>query len=310
MCTQPVTAYHEGPGQKITFTNKSDLSSKQITVPCGYCDECNKQKVAEIGILSAHEASLHENNIFLTLTYDDDTLPFRGSLYRPHIVKFIDSLRAKINRDHKRYQKANGLKLTPCPKIKYVYGAEYGTNSFRPHFHICIFGYRPDDAEPFKQKGQMDLYTSEILKKIWGKGHITFGDVNEKTAMYTSGHYMSRLSPAASKKYYKRSTVNGYEYQLTPEFGSRSQKLGLGWLEQFGKTDVFPTGKIISPNKNVTSMPRAYLRYLDEVDYDRYHDLKMERRQSMIDNPKTKEELLRQHKYNIVKSKQTKKSIL
>ena len=49
---------------------------KYTSVPCGKCEDCLKSKARGWAFRILKEASLYENNFFLTLTYDDDHLPY------------------------------------------------------------------------------------------------------------------------------------------------------------------------------------------------------------------------------------------
>lgn len=74
---------------------------------------------------------------FLTLTYDDDKLPFINDLtgeytdipvvFRPHVPEFFRKLRYILD----------------GRKLKYYCVSEYGPTTQRPHLHALVFGLPP-----------------------------------------------------------------------------------------------------------------------------------------------------------------------
>ncbi len=51
-----------------------------IKLPCGQCIGCRLDRSRQWAMRCLHEAQLHDDNCFVTLTYDDDHLPFDLSL--------------------------------------------------------------------------------------------------------------------------------------------------------------------------------------------------------------------------------------
>merc|ERR1711906_76548 len=118
-----------------------------------------------------HESSLYTNNIFITLTYDAEHLPEYGTLVKKDFQDFMKRLRKKYNKK----------------KIRYYQCGEYGEKFGRPHYHAIIFNHTFPDMEKVPGKHK-DLYTPEILKKIWKKGHVSIGTVNFETAAYVANY--------------------------------------------------------------------------------------------------------------------------
>lgn len=114
-----------------------------------------------------HECALHDQNCFLTLTYDDLNLPSHLLMKDP-LQRFLKRLRKRIKK-----------------KIKYMVAHEYGSNTARPHHHIIIFGFDFPDQKFLKTtpKGY-SLYTSPLLTELWSHGHSSIGEANAKTANY------------------------------------------------------------------------------------------------------------------------------
>lgn len=144
-------------------------------VPCGKCPVCISRRAIEWATRCKHEISLHNQNSFITLTYNDDNLRSEEIVY-DDFQKFMKRLR-------KRY---------PNNNIRYIVSCEYGTNKKRPHFHAIIFGYNPKNQEYLRTtpKG-FKLYKSDELSKLWKKGFHSIGQANEKTAYYIAKYSLS-----------------------------------------------------------------------------------------------------------------------
>ena len=145
-------------------------------VPCGQCIGCRLERSRQWAIRCVHEASLHTDNCFITLTYSPDCLPSDGSLNHDDFQKFFKRLRKHI----------------APKKIRYYMCGEYGedlqqpSKLGRPHFHACLFGLDFDDKQLYIVRDDVKLYTSATLEKIWGKGFVTIGDVTFESAAYVA----------------------------------------------------------------------------------------------------------------------------
>ena len=70
-----------------------------------------------------HEASLYDNNCFITLTFNDEYV--MPSLDKSIFQKFMKRLR----------------RMFPDARIRYFMCGEYGDKLSRPHYHACLFGF-------------------------------------------------------------------------------------------------------------------------------------------------------------------------
>lgn len=203
----------------FTYNPRNGYSDQPLSLPCGRCIACRINHSYEWGMRGYHEASLHDENIFCTLTYDDDNLPYRANLHRPDIQDFFKRLR------HSQPQ-----------KIRNLYSGEYGDVTNRPHFHACIFNYRPDDQELVSEKGDQKFYTSEKLNALWGLGYVSFSDVNVTSTAYTMAYTTKKkYGPLAKDEYECTDPETGEIYQLTPPFSGSSTRPGIGipWLQKY-----------------------------------------------------------------------------
>jgi len=247
-CFHPLKGWRSksaGPNGKrpIVFNKKEGFSDLPITLPCGQCTGCRLEKSRQWAIRCSHEASLYEENSFITLTYDDANLPPTGSLKPQHFTKFMKRLR----------------KQTGC-KIRYYHCGEYGENFGRPHYHAAIFNYDFPDKIHYKTTKNGDrLYTSQILSKIWPAGLHTTGDVTFKSAAYIARYIMKKINGEAADAHYEiMNSETGELSHLIPEYSTMSRRpgIGQGWVEKY-HGDVYPDDFVIINGKK-SRAPRYY----------------------------------------------------
>lgn len=247
-------AAHAAVGRFVSGT-KSRLGSDSdylLSVPCGKCIGCRLEKSRQWAVRCMHEASLHEENCFLTLTYRPDALPAGGTLVKRHFQLFMKKLRqAYSGRD-----------------IRYYMCGEYGDNFGRPHYHACIFGLDFEDKVFWKKHGDYPLYTSAKLEKLWGLGFCSIGGLSFDSAAYVARYCTKKVTGKDADTYY-----NGRQ----PEYGAMSLKpaIGLRWYEQW-KGDAFPSDYLIV-NGVKCKPPRYYDRCLEREDPDLYARIKQRR---------------------------------
>jgi hypothetical protein len=163
MCYNPVKIYDHKTGEFIK------------TVSCRKCIECQQVRANEWGVRCHFELKEHNENCFLTLTYDEMNNP--GVLVKDDLQRFIKRLRKDI---------------APA-KIKYFAGGEYGSQRLRPHFHIIIFGYDFNDKMFVKLSSSgKPIYQSNQLDKIWKLGMATVQEANIDTVRYTAKYASKR----------------------------------------------------------------------------------------------------------------------
>lgn len=126
-----------------------------IEVPCGQCYMCKKEKARKWSFRCLYEAMEHEENYFLTLTYDDEHLPKDGMLKKKDLQDFFKRLR--------HYS-----------QFRYFACGEYGEKGGRPHYHVLAFGLHLERLIKFTG-GNMPLYRSELLEKLWPFGFVSVG---------------------------------------------------------------------------------------------------------------------------------------
>jgi len=177
----------------VTCTKPIEING-QLEYPCGKCMACRIQRTQEWGVRLMHESYYHENNKFITLTYDENTIPLNGSVKKKHLQDFIKRLRSDLHPD----------------LIKHYSVSEYGEKTDRPHYHSIIFGL-PDNEDYEK-----------LIKRNWSYGLIDVGTVTWDSVRYVAGYIQKKLYGKMAEEIY---TATGRE----PPCQLSSQGLGLAW---------------------------------------------------------------------------------
>lgn len=249
---QIVFSSPESYDARLAFEAGQTLPSNFISLPCGICMGCRLEKSRQWALRCMHEASLHEDNCFLTLTYSDDFLPVDGSLDKSHFQLFLKRFR-------RSYESV---------RIRYFMCGEYGENFSRPHYHACIFGFDFSDKSLFK-RGEYKLYTSDILDRLWGMGHCTIGDLSFDSAAYVARYCVKKVTGTRAKEHYAG---------RQPEYATMSLKPGIGaeWYERW-KGDCFPSDYLVV-NGFKCKPPRYYDKRLERENPALYEEIKQRRR--------------------------------
>lgn len=139
------------------------LSKQDITVPCGKCAFCGATKRSDWALRLHYECKMHVSKRFITLTYANPHLHWykgKSQLVKRHLQEWF-----------KKIRKAGY-------KCRYFAVGEYGSKTFRPHYHVLFFGDVPE----------------KVLRSKWDKGHIDIGDVTPQSVMYCLSYMINSKS--------------------------------------------------------------------------------------------------------------------
>jgi len=254
-CYHPQKAYKDRDGN-VTFVRKDAITN--LSLPCGGCIGCKLERSRQWAVRIMHEAQLHDENIMITLTYDDEYLPIDESINVKHFQKFMKALR------HKYAPK----------KIRFYHCGEYGEENRRPHYHAILFNHDFQDKEIWKQDNEIKTYTSKTLSSIWHNGFTSISDVTLESAQYVAKYIIKKINGAYAPDHYSHMTRYGEITQLTPEYTTMSRRPGIAsnWYQQY-KTDVFPSNFITFNGKKM-SAPKYYQKILEQESPRKYEKLK------------------------------------
>lgn len=166
-----------------------------------------------------HEASLWEDNCFVTLTYDQAHLPPLASLRYRDFQLFMKKLR--------RWRGAD---------VRFYMCGEYGPEGSRPHYHALLFNCDFQDRKPLSRSGSGFLmYESKKLSALWEHGFATVQDLSRATAGYTARYVMKKATGDRAKVVYSRVDADGVMHSIEPEFSRMSLRpgIGAGWIDRF-----------------------------------------------------------------------------
>lgn len=270
-CYHPVLAYH---GRKtnpktgkrpIVFKPEEAWTDMPVKLPCGWCIGCRMEKARQWKVRLIHEASLHDHNCFVTLTYRPEQVPLGETLVKRDLQLFFKRLRDRID-----------------VPIKFYACGEYGELLSRPHYHACIFGYDFPDKVLWKASFRPDrcLYRSGFLESVWTEGFSSIGAVTEDSAGYVAKYVLKKVTGKNSEAHYGG---------RVPEFSqmSRGGKAGRGiahdWFERY-QSDVFPKDFVTQRGARMRA-PRYYDKLYEEVEPDDFKTVKAERIRKAKENP-------------------------
>lgn len=276
-CFNPLVAYIDKRDNKkylndfIFLKNIKDLcklkldidNGRRIIVPCGDCFGCRANKAKEWTIRNVFESQKYENNIFLTLTYDDKYCP--TFLVKSHLSNFIKLLRTHLIR-YKNYK----------DKIKYFGCGEYGGKFGRPHYHLIIYNLALDDLVKVSDNN----YVSPLISSCWIYGLHSVGFINEKSISYVSGYTQKKINKTLSsseKRLLKKWLLNHKEH-FQNCFILASKGIGLEYYESH--KDMYDKGYFLyhTPGNTQRIKSNKYFDYrLKRDDELKYNLIKSQR---------------------------------
>jgi len=276
-CYHPLHGYrakYENPetGKRSWVSKLSKAKdAERLSIPCGRCVGCRLERSRQWALRCVHEASLHEDNAFITLTYAPEHIPPGGTLIKKHFQDFVKRLR----------------KHHEPRAVRYFHCGEYGDESKRPHYHGLLFGVAFADQTLFKRSASGEaIYTSEILSRLWPAGFCTTGAVTFESAAYVARYVMKKITgPDAAKHYQFTDPDTGEVHQRLPEYTTMSLKpaIAKNWYRDF-KGDAYPSDFLVYRGKKMKP-PKYYDRLLELEDPIAHAAIKARR---------TEEALLRQ----------------
>lgn len=253
-CYRPFTVWKNLDGGPISFSEKKD--HREIQIPCGQCIGCRVQKTEAWAFRCYAESMMHRDNMFITLTYDDDHLPADESVNHRDWQLFAKRLRERVG------------------PFRFMMCGEYGENTKRPHYHGLVFGYRAADLVKCNSVySKHDIYESDLLSEVWGKGMCVVGEVNFATARYVSAYICKRVTGEKAQDHYNWVTRYGELVQRRPEYGKMSLRPGIGasWFEKFWPECLVHDGVHVQNKKK--KIPVFFDNMMAKIDPDKKEEI-------------------------------------
>lgn len=267
-----MTCYHPLPAYNtvckvsgvvgVRIVDRSHIDKSDFAVPCGKCIGCRLDQAKAWTVRCVNEASLHNANCFVTLTYNNDNVPLivEGdevmgvTLHQPHVQKFMKALR----------------NLIYPVKIRFFCCGEYGEKLQRPHYHLILFGYDFPDKTEWKKSGKETLYRSKLLEKCWKFGYSSVANFSWDCAAYVARYCTKKIGGKKAFLHYK-----GAE----KEFSTMSRRPGIArdWIEKY-KDDVYPHDYVVISGGKQLKPPRYYDKIYDISNPDDMYYIKEDRK--------------------------------
>lgn len=229
-------------------------------IPCGKCVNCRLNYSRQWANRCYLEAKQYENNMFLTLTYDNAHLKFykdfvdpeTGEITRYKPVLDCDDLQRFLKRYRKRF--GDGIRFFGC--------GEYGEQTLRPHYHLLVFNHSLPDVKFYSKRDGFQFYTSELLDSSWKNGNCIVGDLTWESCAYVSRYVMKK------QKGKGRQDLLKYNPGYQDEFVRMSRKPGIAraYLEE--NAERLAEDREIFVQRGLKTvkagLPRYFKDYLDK----------------------------------------------
>lgn len=208
-----------------------------INVPCNKCNFCLQDRRADWTFRILQELKTANTAHFITLTYEDDKQPvildeetgeLQPTLDKRDLQLFLKKLR---NANDKSANPVNPfeLEIKEWPTIKYYAVGEYGSNTFRPHYHFIVFNIKHQVLEQ--------------LSKLWSQGFHVIGNVQPASVHYVTKYVLNKDS--------------GWE-PLAKPFNLISKKLGANYLNTNGHEHKKALSTTVVNDRGQQRLPRYY----------------------------------------------------
>lgn len=285
-CYHPISAFKTADGS-VVFSERSYFNIVQnLDLPCGQCIGCRLERSRQWAMRCMHEAQLHEENCFITLTYNPEHLPHDESLNHEHFKLFIKRLRKK---------------LAP-QRIRFYMAGEYGTKGGRPHYHAAIFGWTPKDkTKPAKTPAGSLIYQSQELADCWrirnkstgeyeSIGFSSVGELTFESAAYIARYIVTKQTGKHNKYHNAYTDLKTGEIvkrkpeynkmSLRPMSGTKGESGGIAadWYKKY-RSDVYPHDYVVVRGQKVKP-PKYYDKILKKQDFELYEEILYKREKS------------------------------
>lgn len=214
---------------------KPYTSKDGISYGCGQCPNCKKSKALEWSIRARHELIENPVACFITLTYDPEHLR-RDAIRKENGYDMKGVIHQKDIQDFlKRVRKVYG-------KIRYIYCAEYGPNTWRPHYHMLCYGI--DNT----------MVNQAVLNKLWGNGYVDMSNqfVTDNAISYIVGYIKKKIPN-------KDGAYDMYEKNNRPRpYMRASQGLGGIWCDK--NLDDWTSTLTVAFKNARYPVPRYYIK--------------------------------------------------
>lgn len=240
-----------------------------MVISCGHCINCRLAHSRQWADRLMLENEYHEQSWFVTLTYNDFWVPES---------KYVDENTGEVFPAYSLWKRDVQLFLKRLRKsldysIRFYCAGEYGSKTFRPHYHLIIFGLRLDEDDLYNPRcghSGFTLYQSHSLERAWSKvlfdrvwplGHVAVAPVTWQTCAYVS-RYVTKKLYGDFAQYYEY-------FNIEPPFSTMSRKPGLAKQYYLDHPEIMEKGSVCLSTADGGRRIRTpkYFDRLFEVDF-------------------------------------------
>lgn len=218
-------------------------ASVRLSVPCGKCGACKQNRRSDWSFRLKQELRHSVSAYFITITYDDENLPYSEDGIPTLVKKHWQNFVKRIRKDHNRLSDY---------KLRYYAVGEYGSKTGRPHYHALVFN--------------LDDRVLSNLARYWPDGYHYIGVVED-----ASIHYVAKFHVNTNKEELIDENT-GQVYQRTAEFAvmSRRPGIGAGYLDTHTDWHLADDRNFVRNNGYIQRLPRYYKnKIFEEADRKR-----------------------------------------
>lgn len=238
-----------------------------MLLPCRSCIGCRLEKSRQTAVRLVHELKYHSHSGFLTLTYDDESLPVGGTLEPARWTKFAKDLRARFD-------------FLELGRLKFFGVGEYGDQRKRPHYHAIV--YSPVSLfgeEVEKSRSGERQWTCEHVSAVWPEGRHRISEVTFESAAYVARYLLKKQSGDAAESHYESvDSRTGEVVVRAKEFARWPKGLAKLHFEQW-KADIYPSDEVVLPGRGKFLPPPYYDRLLEKEDPEFAQQIKVARQE-------------------------------
>lgn len=238
------------------------MPKRRVTIPCGKCLACRVNQAAQWATRAMHESAYVEQACFITLTYANDYLPDGFTLDKRDLQNFMKRLRIELHRKNLGHIRS----FFAC--------GEYGEENNRPHYHLILFGWSPDDLVFYKfSYSGAPIFISKFLQSIWGKGFCPVGTLTGGSAAYVA-RYQKKCQSYRAKDKSSRVPPFFLSSRNIPLSNNEFGALGAQWLVDNHESLRF--GYLIHPDRPEVKVriPEYYFDLMQKWYPDEYERIK------------------------------------
>lgn len=264
------------PGRDFHFARTSSIdfpgaivNREFVQIPCGCCIGCRLEYSRQWANRCMLELEYHDSAYFVTLTYDEEHVPvnYYGCQYTGEALPSM-TLR---KRDFQLFMKR--LRFKFGDGIRFFGAGEYGSNTFRPHYHLIIFGLHLDDLSVYKEQRGFTYYNSPSLQECWSVnlgsprnpsyerlGYAVVAPVTWETCAYTARYVMKKLKGPSAQFY--------DDFSLEPPFTLMSRNPGIAhqWYVDHPDYHEYDYINVSTETGGRKFKPPKYFDYLFDLD--------------------------------------------